>query len=64
MYKIDPRRLHGIDINASFGEPSVFPTEEGVAIVGRIPSENIINTREVLQNGSLGDIMKGPSYQK
>lgn len=48
MYKIDPRRLHGIDINASLGEPSVFPTEEGVAIVGRIPSENITNTREVL----------------
>lgn len=64
VYEIDPRRLHGIDVNSSLGESSVFPDEEEIAIVRQIPSENIIGAREVLPNRSLGDIIRNPNYQE
>jgi Pertussis toxin, subunit 1 len=62
VYKIDPRGLTGVDINASIGNPVGLAHEVEIAVVGKIPPQNIINARPVLPDGTLGKPITNPKY--
>ncbi len=63
VYKIDPRGLTAVDVNASIGNPSGLAHELEMAVVNKIPSSNIISARELMPNGSLGPIIPNPAYK-
>lgn len=63
VYKIDPRGLTAVDVNASIGNPSGLAHEFEMAVVNKIPSSNIISARELMSNGSLGPIIPNPAYK-
>jgi hypothetical protein len=63
VYKIDPRGLTAVDVNASIGNPSGLAHELEMAVINKIPSSNIISARELMPNGSLGPIIPNPAYK-
>ncbi len=63
VYKVDPRGLNAVDVNATLGSRSSFGNEFEIAVVGKIPPSNIINARELMPNGSLGPIIRNPNYR-
>lgn len=62
VYEINPRGLQGVDVNATLGRESILAHEVEIAILGRIPPENVISARKIMPNGSLGDIILNPRY--
>lgn len=63
VYKIDPRGLSGVDINATLGNRSLLPHELEIGVIGSIPSTNIISARPLLPNGDLGPAIPNPNYR-
>lgn len=62
IYEIDPKGLHGIDINSSLGSASKYPHEAEIAVVSKIPSRNIIGARPINADGSIGKFYSNPNY--
>lgn len=64
VYEIDATMLKGkgIDVNKSLGK-HIMENELEVAFPGGVPREAITGAREVLPNGSLGDLVNNPFYE-
>jgi Heat-labile enterotoxin alpha chain len=63
VYKVDPQGLYAVDVNATLGSRSLLPHELEVVIIDKIPTQNIISARQVMPDGSLGPIIRNPSYK-
>jgi hypothetical protein len=50
-----------IDVNKSLGKHDM-DFEAEIAIHGGVPKEAIRSARQVMEDGSLGDILKNPNY--